>query len=146
MSAGWAPSWRAVVCASSDAALPEPILGIGVEGTEPGRFAPTTLNEAGATDAVRRHEAPVAAGDGALPETLQAGEVALVDPGRDHALARLSLRGSRWAIGAAPALCEAGGPDWAEPGGDWSERRPTGMRQPHGLVSRGRIVFLDAGR
>lgn len=104
-SGDWAPGWMAQLLPLGDGAATDPILAIRMNGL---RFALTSLIADGPQGS---YTAPVAEQDAALLEALQRGSVVSVDPGRDFAMAELSLRGSRWAIGEALALCASEGPN-----------------------------------
>lgn len=106
---GWTPGWMAEFQPLDAGAATDPILAIRMNGA---RFALTSLSGNGSTGG---YTAPIAEQDQPLLAALQRGDTISVDPGRDYALADLSLRGSSWAIGTVLALCDAGGPEVNRP-------------------------------
>ncbi len=102
---GWRAGWSAVVQPQGDGAVPDPIFAIRMNGS---RFALTNLSASGAAGS---YAAPIDDEDRSLLDALQRGDSISVDPGRDFAVAEFTLRGSRWALGEALALCDKGGPE-----------------------------------
>lgn len=109
---GWAAAWTAQFQPLGDGAVPDPILAIRMDGS---RYALTSLASNGPNGS---YAAPIEDEDDALLTALQRGDSISIDPGRDFAVADFSLRGSRWALREALALCDAGGPELFLPAQD----------------------------
>ncbi len=101
----WNPDWIAEFQPLGGGAAADPILAIRMNGS---RYALTSLSGNGSTGGYR---APILEPDAPLLAALQRGDTITIDPGREYAVADLSLRGSSWAIGTVLALCDSGGPE-----------------------------------
>lgn len=107
-AAGWRAGWVAEFAPIGEGAVAEPIVAIR---TGEGRYALTSLIADETTNAAARFVGPILSQDEALLDAIQSGESLSADAGREFEPVEFSLRGSRWAIGAALDLCESGGPD-----------------------------------
>ena len=105
-SSGWIAEFQPL----GGGAAADPILAIRRDGS---RYALTNLSGDGSTGG---YSAPILEQDAPLLAALQRGDTITVDPGREYAVADLSLRGSSWAIGTVLALCDSGGPEVNRPG------------------------------